>query len=75
MLTLSEIENMTVSQAIARGMRPWDGKLYLIALSDWNNWPNGVELTSINGNTKIKGKDYIDEDTRFGLLAYGIYPK
>lgn len=75
MLTLSEIENMTVAQAIARGMASWDGKLYLIALRDWNNWPNGVELTSILGDTKIKGKDYIDEDTRGGLLAYGIYPK
>lgn len=75
MLTLSEIENMTVSQAFARGMGSWDGKLYLISLRDWPNWPDGVELTSICGDKKIKGKDYIDEDTRGGLLAYGIYPK
>lgn len=76
MLTLSEIKNMTISQAIARGMRSWDGNgLYLIPLKDWPNWPNGVELTSILGEKVIKGKDYIDEDTRGGLLAFGIYPK
>lgn len=75
MLTLSEIENMTVSQAIARGMRSWDDKLYLILLSDWPNWPDGCKVTSICGDTKTKGKDHIDEDTRGGLLAYGIYPK
>lgn len=66
---------MTISQAIARGMRSWDGNLYLIPLVDWKNWPEGCKVTSILGETKVKGKDYIDEDTRGGLLAYGIYPK
>lgn len=65
---------MTVSQAVSRGMRSWDGKLYLIPLSDWRNWPDGVEVTSICGDKKTKGKDHIDEDTRAGLLAWGIYP-
>ena len=74
-LTLQEIDNMTISQAVARGMCSWDGHLYLIPLSDYSNWPDGVELTSITGNKRVKGKDYIDDDTRGGLLAYGIYPK
>ena len=75
MLTLKEIENMTVSQAVARGMRSWDGELYLIPLTDWHNWPNGSRVTSILGTVRVKGKDKIDEDTRAGLLAFGIYPK
>lgn len=75
MLTLSEIENMTVSQAIARGMGSWDGKLYLIHHTDFINWPDGVELTSICGDKVVTGRDHIDMDTRFGYLAYGIYPK
>ena len=74
-LTIKQIENMTIAEAKARGMGNWDGKLYLIPLSDYDNWPNGCKLTSINGDTCIKGKDYIDQDTRFGLLAFGIYPK
>lgn len=75
MLTLSQIKEMTISQAIARGMRSWNGKLYLIPLADWKNWPKGCEVTSILGETKVKGKDYINKDTRGGLLAYGIYLK
>ena len=77
MLTLDEIKNMTPAQALARGMRRWNKEsgLYLIPLSDWKNWPNGIEVTSILGDTKIKGKDYIDEDTRGGLLAFGIIIK
>lgn len=77
MLTLEEIKQMTVSQAEARGMVRWNEEsgLYLIPLRDWKNWPNGIQVTSILGNTKIKGQDYIDEDTRAGLLAFGIMIK
>lgn len=35
--------------------------------------PDGMTLFSINGKTKVKGKDHIDLDTRFGYTAYG-YP-
>lgn len=75
MLTLSQIKEMTIPQAIARGMRSWDRHLYLIPLADWKNWPDGCEVVSIIGETIIKGKDSINEDTRGGLLAYGIYLK
>ena len=75
MLTIKEIKEMTIPEAIRRGMVSWDGELYLIPLRDWQNWPQGAEVTSINGDVKVKGSDNIDEDTRYGLLAWGIYPK
>lgn len=65
----------------ARGWRQWrnepliDGDLWLCPLSDWENVPAGTVLTSITGERKTKGKDYIDLDTRFGLLAYGVVIK
>lgn len=74
MLTIEQINKMTVAEALCRGMRSWDGNLYLIPLCYCKNWPNGIEVTSINGAKKVKGQDYIDEDTRGGLLAFGIYP-
>lgn len=74
-LELSDIELMTVGDALDRGMRSWDGDLYLIPKSDFDNWPDGVVLTSISGNRVIKGKDPIDMDTRGGLLAFGIFPR
>lgn len=74
-LSIKQIENMTKHEAEDRGMASWDGKLYLIPLSDWHNWPKGCKVTSILGDICIKGKDYIDEDTRGGFLAFGIYPK
>jgi hypothetical protein len=33
---------------------------------------DGTELVSIGGRRVVVGKDYIDNDTRFGYLAYGI---
>lgn len=74
-LTIEEIESMTVEEALERGMCSWDGDLYLIPESDFDNWPQGVVLTSILGNRVIKGKDPIDMDTRGGLLAFGIFPR
>lgn len=74
-LTIEEIESMTVEEALERGMHSWDGDLYLILESDFDNWPQGVVLTSILGNRVIKGKDPIDMDTRGGLLAFGIFPR
>jgi len=33
---------------------------------------DGIELTCIDESKAIKGKDYIDQDIRFGYLAYGV---
>jgi len=52
----------------------WDEEtnLYLLTLEEYNQLPDGVELTSIGNNRLIKGRDVIDTDQRWGYLAYGI---
>lgn len=55
-------------------MRLWDEKtkLYLLTPSEFEQLPDGVVLTCIDDSTVVKGKDHIDDDTRFGYLAFGI---
>jgi hypothetical protein len=53
-------------------MHPWDETLELFTPEEFEQLPDGTELTSISGDSKIKGKDYIDMDTRFGHIAYGV---
>ena len=37
--------------------------------------PDGFVLTCIDGSTSIKGIDEIDDDARFGYMAFGIVGK
>ena len=54
-------------------MHPWDETLELFTPEEFDQLPDGTELYSImKDKTVIKGKDYIDMDTRFGYLAYGV---
>jgi hypothetical protein len=64
---------------IRRGWRMWsendkyDGKLLLLCpLSDFENIPDGTIMMNIFGGSVTKGVDKIDDDTRGGLMAYGI---
>lgn len=52
----------------------WDEEktLWLLTPEEFKGVHKGTKLTSINGDTVIKGKDKIDNDTRFGHLAYGV---
>jgi len=54
-------------------MTPWDQELYLFTPEECEQLPDGTELTCIDGETVVKGKDYIDMDTRFGHIAYGVH--
>ena len=65
-------ETITVAQAEDIGMRNFDKDLYLFPGCFLDFLPNGLKVYSIMGSEKIVGRDYIDNDTRFGLLAYGI---
>lgn len=47
----------------------------LIHIDNYKDIPNGTELYDIFGKKYIKGKDYIDNDTRGGYLAFGILIK
>jgi hypothetical protein len=51
----------------------WDEEhtLWLVTPEEFARLPDGFELTCIDGDTAIKGKDKIDDDTRFGHIAYG----
>lgn len=53
-------------------MHKWDEHLWLITPAELEELPDGVELECISGEKVIKGKDRIDDDTRWGYLAYGI---
>ena len=46
--------------------------LLLIPLALLDRLPEGLILTSIDGEKYTVGQDEIDDDTRFGLLAYGV---
>jgi hypothetical protein len=49
--------------------------VWLVPLYLYPCIPDGTELTSIFGEKAVKGTDEIDNDVRFGCLAYGITVK
>ena len=57
-------------------MMKWNGSLghpvWLFTVDEFSQLPDGMELTSITGEKVVKGKDKIDDDTRFGHMAYGV---
>ena len=53
-------------------MHRFDDKLWLFTPEEYNRLPDGTVLTCIDGTTNTKGVDYIDMDTRFGHIAYGL---
>ncbi|MEO5348913.1 MAG: hypothetical protein H7836_04630 [Magnetococcus sp. YQC-3] len=67
---------MELAKVIAKMFGKWDDKgddtIYLIPKVCYEFIPDGTELINIYDEKKIKGKDYIDDDTRFGRLAWGL---
>jgi hypothetical protein len=53
-------------------MHPWDENLTLFTPEEIDQLPEGTVLCSIMGDKKVKGKDEIDMDTRFGHTAWGV---
>lgn len=49
-----------------------DDPLWLLTPEELKNIPEGFVLTSIHGEKKTVGIDDIPNDTRFGMLAYGV---
>ncbi len=45
----------------------------LLTPAEYDDLPDGIVLISISGDKKIKGKDSIDQDTRGGFLAWGLF--
>lgn len=71
----------TQAQAVELSFGSWDGKLLLIPLWMHSFLKAGIQLKCINNDTETvsydaEGKCSIDNDHRFGCLAYGVeYPK
>ena len=67
---------LIISKRIQSKMMKWkdegENSLFLFSMKEFMQLPDGIELESINGWKRIKGKDYIDDDTRAGHIAYGI---
>ena len=53
-------------------MTRWDQDLWLFTPKEFAQLPDGIELESISGDRKTKGRDEIDQDTRLGYLAWGV---
>lgn len=49
-----------------------DHKLLLLTGDEFAALPDGTELTCIDDEIVVKGRDEIDDDTRGGCLAYGV---
>lgn len=72
-INLSKEDRLLVSQLFMFGLGNWDGEgLLLLTPELLPKVPDGTTLTSISGNKLVKGRDYLDDDTRGGCLAYGI---
>lgn len=55
------------------GCRLWDDTGLMLLPGEWHAaLPEGLALESISGKRVIVGRDYIDNDIRFGCLAYGV---
>jgi len=47
-------------------------KIMLVTPEEFKALPNGTVLLDIFGTPHVKGRDEIDQDTRFGHLAFGL---
>lgn len=53
-------------------MKKWDDNLWLLTPDEFTELRDGVKLMCIDNTFAVKGVDDIDDDTRFGCLAYGL---
>jgi hypothetical protein len=49
-----------------------EDELWLFTPEEFEQLPDGIELTSIVGTCAVKGRNEIDQDTRGGYLAWGV---
>jgi hypothetical protein len=52
-------------------LRPEGSKLALLTPKEFEELPEGTKVYDIFGFPAVKGRDYIDQDTRGGYLAFG----
>lgn len=69
-----DFDNLTVDEARELRFQKFDDEsdLWLIPLYLLPILPEGLKVKSISGEELIVGKDKLDNDTRFGALAFGL---
>lgn len=67
-----DFTQLTVTEAEYLGCIPWDDKIHLLPIYILPIIPIGTKLISINGKEIIYDGNNISNDTRVGMLAYGI---
>lgn len=67
-----DFTQLTVTEAEYLGCIPWDDKIHLLPIYLLPIIPIGTKLISINGKEIIYDGNNISNDTRVGMLAYGI---
>ena len=70
-----DFTNFSKEELLEIGFSMWDEKLILMPLWAFHICIDDTILTSIDDDEKIKGKDEIDTDIRFGCLAWGFNTK
>lgn len=74
-----DITQLTQGEALELGFRPWDDSgLMLIPHYLWEFLRPGTEVTDIFGEKELITENYreeMDNDCRFGCLAFGIFPQ
>lgn len=70
---LIDFNNITLEVAKAIGMQKWDddSDLYLFPYYLYTIIPIGLKVTSIF-DEELVWTDHMDDDTRFGCLAFGL---
>ena len=53
-------------------MKKWNEELWLLTPKEYEELNDGVMLKCIDGEIVKKGVDYIDQDVRFGCIAFGL---
>lgn len=53
-------------------MKKWNETLWLLTPDEYAALPDGTNVMCIDNEIAVKGTDYIDQDTRFGCIAYGF---
>ena len=64
--------DLSEEEMVNLGFLQFEDGFYLIPLWLINNLPETCFLTCIDGESRVFNKNEIDNDNRFGMLAYGV---
>lgn len=76
-LTKEDFNSLTYEDMSQLGFGKWSNESELMLIPHYLHGalPKGLVVTCINGTTYTVGVDTINDDIRYGKLAYGLFPK